>query len=143
MRVRVCRRNNWWVTSSDLSHPRRRPSTNSVAVCFLCVSCSSSLISPHAPSARTHVYKGGRMVLSRSFCRSFCLATKRHKKHTKENRLGGASFLSKCLCRLCAFLWLFSVVTGAVADFEFLFAQIGIRDLDRDLSIRAVAFLIG
>ena len=38
---------------------------------------------------------------------------------------------------------LLSVITGAMADFEFFFFQVGICDLNRDLAIRAVTFFVG
>ena len=42
----------------------------------------------------------------------------------------------------CAFCGSLGVIAGAVAEFEFLFLQVGVGDFDGDLSVGAVVLLV-
>jgi len=72
--VRVCRRKNWWVTSSKPDHTTRRASAHSVAVrrSVIYVSCSSSfLIYLIRALTRAQSYKTVRSIMSRSFSKLY------------------------------------------------------------------------
>jgi hypothetical protein len=71
---------------------------------------------------------------------------KKHKKAEKFFVPFAIPFVPFCdpLVPFCDPFWrsLLSVVTGTVTDFELFFFQLGVRDLDGDFAVGAVAVLV-